>query len=73
MIKMLDSGEEQTIIVNKGATGSLMFMQKLENRIFFSTFLFIYGALILQNLVTITFTTFNLFPLTDEYLEWLNQ
>lgn len=33
MIKMLDSGKEQTIIVNKGATRSLMFMQKLENRI----------------------------------------
>lgn len=35
MIKMLDSGKEQIIIVNKGATRSLMFMQKLENRIIF--------------------------------------
>lgn len=31
MIKMLDSGKEQTITVNKGAMDSLMFMQKLEN------------------------------------------
>ena len=35
MIKMLDSGKEQTIIVYKGATRSLMFMQKLENGIIF--------------------------------------
>lgn len=35
MIKMLDSGKEQTIIVIKGAIGSLLFMKKIENRISF--------------------------------------
>lgn len=69
---MLDSGKEQTIIVNKGATDSLMFMQKLENTIFFVTFFYLWrsdSASFSHN----CFHSIQFIPLADEYLEWLNQ